>query len=307
MNILVIGDIMLDRYVLTEPVKISDEAPVLVCRQQGISNILGGAGNVAANLVSLGFKDVSLVSLVGRDWAADVLNELSLKAGVKPRFLELAGRPTTIKERIESRNQQVIRVDVESTDPVNKTCLSEYLVDVVAQSSKPDIVVISDYGKGIVSDVIISTINLLLPQAKIFVNGKPKNFDAYHGAEIITFNKREFKELSDMRSNSYNPNYGLGDMVRDSSSRTILVTRGAEGIMAYTRSNELFQVSGLDVVPVDITGAGDVVLAATVYAQAHNFNIQQTLELANKAGALKVLKEHTATVTEKELLDAAGY
>lgn len=307
MNILVIGDIMLDRYVLTEPVKISDEAPVLVCRQKSISNILGGAANVAANLVSLGFKHVTLAGPVGQDWAADVLKELSIKAGVYPRLLEIPGRPTTIKERIESLNQQVIRVDVETTDTISKDQLSKCLHSIEVFADEPDIIVISDYGKGMISKDLIPSLRTIFPQARFFVNGKPKNFSYYSGVDIITLNRKEFNELSSIRSNSFNPNYGLGDMVRESQSKAVFVTRGADGIMAFTNMDELCQVKGLDVVPVDITGAGDVVLAATVYAQAHNFNIQHTITLANLAGALKVLKEHTATVTEKELLDASGY
>lgn len=307
MRVVVVGDVMLDRYTLTEPVKISDEAPVLVCRQTGTVDILGGAANVAANLVGLGFRDVTLLGAIGPDWAGDRLKELCVSAGVGQKLVTLREHKTTVKERIESLGQQVIRVDVEKSDPIAAGRLLPNVELIEVLNSTVDIIVISDYGKGVVSRQLIISLMQTFPKAQVYINGKPNNFEAYRSCRVVTFNRKEYAEIVARRATNSNPAYGISDIQSQLGAYAAVVTRGSEGIMAYTQEDELIQVGGLDVVPIDITGAGDVVLSAIVYAQSKGYTMQQTIELANRAGALKVLKDRTAVITEKELLDAKGY
>lgn len=284
MHALVIGDVMLDHYIGTDPVKISDEAPVLVTRKAEEEFILGGAANVAANIVSLGHK-VSLVANVGADPAGDILCRLCRTAGINTVGVVPVAMPTIEKMRVECRKTQVVRVDTE------EFYLAHY-TDQQLSTPDVDLVVLSDYAKGGVHAGVVQAVRQQFPSVPIIANIKPKNIHGYKGIDMVTMNHREWQDVSNGVS---------GSAVRDMLQvNYLVVTEGAIGIQGYS-DEEIYFSKGFSLCPVDITGAGDVVVATLAVCKMEGIPFKTAIDFANRAGACKVLKRHTAIVTREEV------
>lgn len=288
-RVLVIGDVMLDKYIETEPVRISDEAPVLIVKETEVSYILGGAGNTAANLKAMGF-DVTLQGIVGADEAGYIVKKLLEEKEIVDVVIEAVDFKTTVKKRILCKGRQVIRVDSEYlTLPINP------LLDDPA-----DIIVISDYAKGTIGEDTIEILkkNYNVP---IIINGKPKNIRYYMGADIVVLNVKEVEEVLEYLKCTYNPSPRPADIVGYYNLLYLVVTEGENGISVYDNKELRNWEGGLKVEVKDITGAGDTVTAALALEIANSGDIEKAIQLANKAGALKVQKDKTAEVSLKEL------
>ena len=290
-KVLVIGDIMLDKYIETEPIRISDEAPVMIVKITGDDYILGGAGNTAANLKAMGF-DVILQGIIGNDWVGDLIVDLIDQKGIRNSITTIPDNDSTLKMRVLCKGKQLIRIDSEElVTELNPTFINEGV----------DIIVISDYAKGVIGE---NTVKILKEDydVPIIINGKPKNIEYYVGVDVVIFNKKEADEVLNYLENKYiqNPNYG--DIAGFFAIGYIVVTKGGEGIEVYDSMGLRYTVDANEVEVRDITGAGDTVTAALAFEIIHSGDIEKAIKLANYAGGIKVTKNKTAEVSLEELL-----
>jgi len=301
-NIAVIGDLMIDHYIWGSCERISPEAPVQVVNVSKENSVLGGAGNVVNNLLSLG-ADVSIFSVVGSDENAKEMSHLLSKtASTKITLIHEDFRRTTKKSRIIASNQQVIRYDDESKRDI--TCFSEdALVKIfVEELSSYDVVLFSDYGKGVLTFNLTKRLILLAKEQNIPVLVDPKgtNYSKYRGATLLTPNKKEAIIATKMDINSkVTLNIAINKLKKELGLKYSIITLSEEGIALLDTSLKILPTITREV--FDVTGAGDTVLASLGVAMASNFNIIEACEFANKAAAVVVGKVGSATVSLNEI------
>lgn len=306
-RVLVLGDVMLDEFVWGHVSRISPEAPVPVVRVTGQSFHLGGAGNVAANVRSLGGAS-ALAGTVGRDTGGERVREALAAAGVESRLVETgAGRPTTVKTRIVAHGQQVVRADREDATEVparTETALVEAVRREIASCSA---LVISDYEKGVVT---ASLLRRVLPLAKrhrvpVLVDPKLRQFRLYRGVAVVTPNQVEAEQATGLRLR------GPGDIVAAGrrilsllGCRAVLVTRGEHGMSLFERGRPPLHVEAAAREVFDVTGAGDTVIATLALALAAGASLAEAAVLANCAAGVVVGKVGTAQASPDEVLAA---
>lgn len=312
-KVLVIGDIMLDAYYEGDADRISPEAPVPVVKIERKRNILGGAGNVARNITALGGK-CTLLSMVGRDFSAQIIKDLLHKENIEHCLIEDSKRPTTVKSRIFARNQQMLRYDEEVDSPLPESCkeqlkniLMEYLTDC-------KVIVLSDYGKGFIyADLIADIENMAkkmnISKPKIFIDPKPQNKACYGNAFLLTPNHRETEALAGMTMNSNEEiKKAAQKILKDLNAENILVTLGAQGMTYFSKySASAFHIKSSAKQVFDVTGAGDTVIAAMALCESVNLPQETACSIATMAAGIVVEKVGSATVTQEELIQAAEH
>ena len=310
-RILVVGDIMMDRFIWGKVSRISPEAPVPVVLFEREDLILGGAANVVNNIHSLGGK-VSLCGVVGNDEYADKILEKIDEIGVKTDgIFKEKGRRTTVKTRIIAHQhpyqQQLARIDRETMDhpkPHTNRSLLNFLSENVVHF---DGIVISDYGKGVLTRKLSQ---MVIQKAKryrkfIMVDPKPKNFSFYKGATVITPNAKEAGEASGMPVTDFSSLKKAGRILLNKSRCSILiVTQGEEGMTVFESSDNSFAVPTVAKDVYDVTGAGDTVIGTLALAWGAGAKVKEAAMLANYAAGIVVGKMGTATATRKDLIDA---
>lgn len=304
-DILVIGDIMMDRFIWGKVSRISPEAPVPVVLVEKETFLVGGAANVVNNIHSLGGK-VSLCGVVGDDeMGQKVVNELN-GMGVHRIFVE-RGRQTTVKTRIIAHHQQVVRIDRETTEhPEGSTLrnLSRFLKENIEGF---DGIILSDYGKGLLTrGLILATIRKARRAKKfVMVDPKLKNFFSYKGATVITPNTAEVSaalgvpiiDLPSLKKAG-------GLLLKRLRCDALVITRGEEGMAIFEPHQEPILVPTVAKEVYDVTGAGDTVIGTIALACAAGAGIKDAARLANYAAGIVVGKMGTATVTREELKKA---
>jgi len=297
----VAGDIMLDRYLFGVTSRISPEAPVPVVHVRESNDRPGGAANVAVNLATLGVS-TTLIGIVGRDEEAVTLRNLLGKSGIDCRFSESNEWPTITKTRVLSRSQQLIRLDREEPCGDAGQSLADSLASVLADT---DIVVLSDYGKGALTDV--SRLIALCRKANVPVLVDPKgtNFAKYSGASLITPNQSEFEAVAgDCPTDAILVEQGQ-KMLRDLKLDSLLITRSEKGMLLIEADAEPVFLSTQAREVYDVTGAGDTVIATIAAALASKEKLLSASILANLAAGVVVRKIGVASVSPAEL-DAAA-
>jgi len=294
--VLVVGDVMLDRYWFGDVSRISPEAPVPVVRFRNQEERLGGAANVANNCAALGAR-TQLLSVIGKDEAGDRLSKLVADAGIKASLLRDARIPTTVKLRILSK-QQLLRIDFE-TAPSSEVLASK-LADFKAALPACNAVILSDYGKGGLAH-IAKMIGLARAAGKrVLVDPKGDDWSRYKGAHLVTPNR---KELADVVG-EWNSEGDLERRVRRLRAQlgldALLLTRGHAGMSLYSKKKPLHVKAEAREV-FDVSGAGDTVIATLATMLASGVRLEQAMRIANRAGGIKVAKLGTAVVTRKEL------
>lgn len=296
-KVLVVGDLMLDRYWFGEVERISPEAPVPVVRVARSEDRLGGAANVARNIVALGAQ-ATLVGIVGDDEAGRQVSVLAREDGVAARLVQDATLPTILKLRVMGRQQQLIRIDFEEAP--NGNCLEELHDNVAALIDGHDMLVLSDYAKGTLAHVeglIQAARNAGVP---VLVDPKGHAYRRYTGANIITPNRVEMIEAV----GRWNTESELDDKAqalrRDLSLEALLVTRSEQGMTLFTEAGrEHIDAQAHEV--FDVSGAGDTVLAALAVTRAAGLSWFEAVKWANRAGGIVVGKLGTSVVTAGEL------
>ncbi len=295
-RVLVVGDVMLDRYWFGDVTRVSPEAPVPVVRFKNQEERLGGAANVANNCAGLGAR-THLLSVTGADEAGDRIAELVKAAGIKASLHRDAKIPTTVKLRVLSK-QQLLRIDFE-TAPSGEVLASK-LADFKAALPACNVVILSDYGKGGLTH-IAKMIGLARAAGKrVLVDPKGDDWSRYKGAQLVTPNR---KELADVVG-SWKTEADLERRVRRLRAQlgleALLLTRGHEGMSLYSKKKPVHVRAEAREV-FDVSGAGDTVIATLGTMLGAGVRLEQAMRIANRAGGIKVAKLGTAVVTRKEL------
>jgi len=301
-HIAVIGDLMIDHYIWGSCERISPEAPVPVVTVNRESSVLGGAGNVINNLHSLG-AEVSVFSVVGEDNNVEEMKALLYKTECKNIYLvEESQRKTTKKSRIVASNQQVIRYDNETIENISLASQVALLEAVQKELFHFDIILLSDYGKGVLTSTLTRDIISLAKSMNrdILVDPKGSDYSKYSGATLLTPNKKEAIlatgiEIVDSKS----LNRALTKLKTNYELDYSIITLSEDGIGLLDDEVKVIPTVAREV--FDVTGAGDTVLASLGVALASNFSIVEACEFANKAAAVVVAKVGSATVTLNEI------
>lgn len=297
-QVIVIGDIMLDRYWQGETSRISPEAPVPVVHVRNITERPGGASNVALNISSLGGK-VDLFAAIGQDDAASVLESMLAEANVESYLQRIPEIPTINKLRVMSRNQQLIRIDFE--ERFHDIDFSKLINSYKAKLTKNGVVIISDYGKGISS---CAKEIIKLARAKkvpVLVDPKGKDFSIYQGAFLIKPNFSEFEAaVGNCPSDKIMVKKAV-ELIRNYNINAILITCGAQGMNLIQADGKHIHIPAHAHEVFDVTGAGDTVIAAFAVSLAAGQDLLNSAYIANTAAGIVVLKLGAATVSASEL------
>jgi len=296
-KVLVVGDVMLDRYWYGAVDRISPEAPVPVVRITREENRLGGCANVAFNAVSVGAQ-ASLLSVVGDDEASHLLQDLIAKSGITPYFGRDAQLKTTVKLRVIGRQQQLLRVDFENT-PQNEVLSSQTQQFMQLVPDHP-VVLFSDYGKGGLAHVTDMIAAARKANKAVLIDPKGSDFSRYAGATCITPNRAEFQQVVGGWNSEEELSAKAHNLRKQLQLDAVLLTRSEEGMT-------LFDAQGVTHIAAqarevfDVTGAGDTVIATLAALVAAGMSLREAMPWANRAGGAVVGKFGTATVSYEEL------
>jgi rfaE bifunctional protein kinase chain/domain len=296
-RLLVVGDVMLDRYWFGEVSRISPEAPVPVVKVARQEERLGGAANVARNIVALGAK-CSLLSVVGADGAGHILQQLLAESGIVAGLHVDADIDTTVKLRVIGRQQQLLRIDFETTP--SHEVLRAKLKDFERRLEDCDAVVLSDYGKGGLAH-IAEMIRLARAAHKpVLVDPKGDDFSRYTGATLITPNRGEFQAVAGRWQTEAELAEKARNLRTELGLTALLITRSEEGMSLFGAEETLHEAAVAREV-FDVSGAGDTVIATLAAMLAAGASWPEAVRLANLAAGVVVGKLGTAAVTRAEL------
>jgi len=296
-RLLVVGDVMLDRYWFGDTERISPEAPVPVVHVSKMDERLGGAANVARNAASIGAQ-IAILGVVGDDEPGQRIEDLLKAQGVKSYLQKDPSLPTTVKLRVVARQQQLIRLDFEET-PTHEALLNK-LEQFQSLLSDVDAVIFSDYGKGGLTHVT-QMIRAAREAGKVvLVDPKGGDYSKYQGASIITPNRSELRQVIGRWKDEADLTAKAQQLRQDLKLDALLLTRSEEGMSLFTADGvEHVKADAREV--FDVSGAGDTVIATMAVALAAQWSAGQAMKLANKAGGIVVGKLGTATVSLEEL------
>jgi D-beta-D-heptose 7-phosphate kinase / D-beta-D-heptose 1-phosphate adenosyltransferase len=306
-RVLVIGDVMLDRYIYGDISRISPEAPVPVLKYADMRSALGGAGNVVRNLSALG-TSVTLVSVIGDDLEGEEISGL-LKAmeSVKAYLILEPQRSSIIKTRFVAARQQVLRLDRESTHPIRKITQEKTMKSVRAAIDNCDVVVLSDYGKGFLcSDMPFQIINYSRQKAKpVFVDPKDTNYTRYSGASLLTPNLKELAEATQLSVDGDDAVIAASnEIVRLYNVDAVLATRSKDGMSLIEASGDVIHLRAEAKEIFDVSGAGDTVIAVVAAAFGAGASLAEAANLANIAAGIVVGKVGTAVPYPRDMIQA---
>jgi rfaE bifunctional protein kinase chain/domain len=314
-RVLVIGDLIADEFVFGEIARVSREAPVMILRHERTETMPGGAGNAAANVAALA-DNAAVIGIIGRDRAGRQLTlGLRARAVATAGIIKLADYSTPTKTRIlagsvHSTRQQVIRIDRDpqrspTSDPA---LLCAQLVEKLKfELARADAVIISDYNYGVISVELLDAVRKLIEQRAIpVVVDSRYRLNACRGFTAATPNQAEMEALVGNRLDTDLEIFSTGARLREELGlRVLLLTRGSDGMVLFESGREAFPLAAVgSKEPVDVTGAGDTVIAAFTLALAGGASYQDAARIANHAGGIVVMKRGTATVSRQELLAA---
>ena len=304
-KILVIGDLMLDKFIFGSVERISPEAPVPIVKYKGAKHMLGGCGNVIRNLYNLGVK-TSLVSVVGRDQAGDLIIDLLVDKKISvSRVLRQKDIRTTEKMRVVAERQQVLRLDWDMED--SKIEYENLLIENISKEMEDiDGLIISDYGKGVCLESIIRNFIDIAKKRKlpVYVDPKGNDWGKYSNANLITPNSKEAEMILD-RSIKTDREFEIAgeDICSIFNIESCLITRGGDG-MSFISKNNTFHLKSKAQEIFDVSGAGDTVISVMATGLSLGLNPKLSAEFSNQAAGIVVGHIGTSAITIKELLDS---
>lgn len=304
-RILVVGDIILDHYIWGKVNRISPEAPVPVVEVTRESFLLGGAANVAHNIVSLGAQ-ATVVGIRGEDIAGEALQGILEQKGVDCSGMFTENRPTTVKTRVIAHNQQVVRFDREDSKYVDGRILKGILSSIRTVFDCYDAVIVSDYRKGMVTEGLIRGILQETRPAGIFVAVDPKvgHFDFYKGVSLITPNLQEASLGSGIEIHDDASLAKAGrTLMKKFSLGSLLITRGEQGMSLFEK-DRITHIPTVARKVYDVTGAGDTVISAFTLAHASGAGLKDAAVIANHAAGIVVAEVGTAVATPEQLSES---
>lgn len=291
-KILVVGDIMLDKYIVGDVNRISPEAPVPVVNVTNEYYTLGGCGNVAKNVASIGAQ-TACVGICGSDNGYNLihnyLSDFEIKVG-----LAVDGRPTTIKERIISSNRhtQMLRIDRERTDDVSASkIISEINFITHLKNFSPDIIIVSDYNKGVITRDLMEFLEAM--SIKIIIDPKPEHQHLYNKCYAITPNEQEYRMMNIWENTEF---------------KNIIVTRGKDGISILRSEDErgVIEIPGYEAYVFNVTGCGDVVVSVLAVCVAMGMPIKRSAQIANRCAAYTATLPGTSLITKDQFEQFSG-
>ncbi len=288
-NILVVGDLMVDHYLYGKVDRISPEAPVQIVDIQKEELLMGGAGNVINNLISLGAK-VGVCSVIGDDEGGRFLHErIGQKGVVKEGLVTQKGRKTSHKSRVLASHQQIVRIDKEDKEDISKTSEDTILMRIKIVLPFYDAIVLSDYGKGVLTNTLTQNIISLAKEKDklVLVDPKGSDYSKYKGATLLTPNKKEAQEATGIEIKDDDTLLkSLKKLKDDQELNYSIITLSEEGIALLDKDFEKIPTVAKDV--FDVTGAGDTVISAITISLVEGKSIKEAIEFANKAAAVAV-------------------
>jgi rfaE bifunctional protein kinase chain/domain len=298
---------MVDEYVWGTVSRLSPEAPVPVVAVRSESLKIGGAGNVAANIAALGGR-VEIVGVVGDDNAAERLTRELERAGVKADGLVVDGaRPTTIKSRVVAGSQHVVRFDRESDAPIGPTVRTRVIQQVRERLPQADVLLISDYAKGVIGSHLTREVLRLAVRLKklVAVDPKVQHVSLFRGVTVIAPNHHEAAAAAHILIREEADLLRVGErLLRSLKAHAILITRGEQGMSLFEAGRPVTHIPTFAREVYDVTGAGDTVMAVLALALAAGATMREAAVLANYGAGVVVGKRGTATVTRAELARA---
>jgi rfaE bifunctional protein kinase chain/domain len=312
-RVVVIGDTIADQFIYGEISRVSREAPVFILRHEQTETTPGGAGNCAANLAALG-ANVKLISVIGNDETGQVLDRKLREAGVDcSGLLQSAGRRTTTKVRvlagqIHSTRQQVIRIDYDNESGLSVELQEALSVEIRKAVGDAGAVIISDYNYGVASPGIASLVREVAKQTVPVLVDSRFRLSEFSDFTSATPNEDEVEQLLGIKPSNQVDLESAAEQLRERLGyKALLVTRGGHGMTLIEANAEPVHIEAAGSrQPVDVTGAGDTVIATYALALASGASFADAASLANFAGGIVVMKRGTATVTNSELVSAAG-
>lgn len=307
MPVLVVGDIMLDRFIHGRATRLSPEAPVPILRFTHETLLVGGAGNVARNLAALGAKP-SLVGVTGADSEGHQVVTMLRENGVTcSGVVADNNRPTTVKTRlVTTTNHHVARIDYEANDPVSGDLELRLIRAAVEQAWSSSAIVISDYAKGSITKNLVSSIQSVTPKRPIVIDPKIPNIELYRGATVITPNNLEAEQATGTSITTDAEAKRAARVLRDRTGcDAALITRGEQGMWLSSDTDE-GPIRAVAREVVDVSGAGDTVVAVAALVLGMGGTLVEAAMLANTAAGLVVRKFGPATVSVAELVQSAS-
>ena len=302
-KIAVLGDIIMDEFIWGDVSRISPEAPVPVLDVERETRLLGGAANVVRNMGALG-ADAILCGIVGDDaMGAEIVSEL-MRMGLRSDGVAVEkGRPTSIKTRVVARNQQIVRYDRESTAQIRTESVRKMLDFATATFPHIDAVVISDYGKGLISAPLMKGLSSLMgmtsthPQMVVAVDPKTGNFEHYAGVDVITPNHHEAGQFCGFKIVDEVTLKKAGRKMLDVlNCRSVLITQGKDGMTLFERDGEITHIPTVAKKVFDVTGAGDTVISAISLGLAVGMDLKAAAYVANIAAGIVVGEVGTSAI-----------
>lgn len=290
---------MLDTYEYGEVTRISPEAPVQIVNFTHSKKVLGGAGNTANNLTSLGAQ-VYLIGVIGEDNNADILKKCLEESKINSEgiFIDKT-KSTIVKKRIVSGKNQLLRIDYEKKGFIAEEIQNKIKEFVCLKINTIDVMILSDYDKGLLTPELMKyLIKLSNDNNKpIVLDGKSQNFDSFKNVTLVTPNLIEAKKMSGEQDDIEK----IGKILVEKLNANIFLTRGEDGISLFEKNGKITHIPTKKVPVYDVTGAGDTVVAVSALGLASGLNLVDIAEIANLAGRIVVQKSGTATVTLSEL------
>lgn len=310
--ILVVGDVMLDRYVYGHVERISPESPVPILSVDRENMMLGGAGNTLSNLIHLKCNG-KLLSVVGEDESGQQIRKLAHTLNIDTSgLLTCDDRPTVVKTRFLAGHQQLLRTDFERIVALPQETLHQLCKKAEELIRSVRAVVISDYGKGLLTPQLVSTVIELAHKRRIpvLVDPKGKDYSKYAGADVVTPNKKELSEATEGQSVTTDDEITNAArlLIQKSGIKAVIATRSKDGMSVIEKDNEPVHIrSATDIEVFDVSGAGDTVIATLAGALAVGADLIQAAALANVAGSIVVSKVGTAPIRAEELITVLGH
>lgn len=304
MRVLVIGDVMLDRYWWGNVSRVSPEAPVPVVNLEKISFTVGGAANVAANVAGLGAQ-AQLVGIIGSDAESELIrSSLQDKDIAADYLIKSQSRPTTVKTRIIAHNQQIARIDQETKNDLTPEDENKVWEIIESLLSNTEIVVVSDYGKGVATrNLLMRLITKCKSENKILlIDPKGKNYAKYSGASMLTPNRFEVAEACGLEDYSQSLIEETGRrLLTQLCLKYLLITQGENGMTLFEKDGEPVHLPVESKNVFDVTGAGDTVIACLAAAMGAGADFPTAAKLANRAAGLVIQQVGTTAITLKML------